>query len=401
MIQEADRNRFTGSLRGKRVVLGVTASISIYRMPDLVRDLRREGADVHVGMSREAVALVSPKIMEWASGNHVVTELTGDIEHITLFSGESNNTVFLVSPCTHNMIGKMANGISDDVPSAFYSFASGNGNKVMIAPAMHEGMLRNQANERNLSFLKSVGVVIAPPEISEDKAKLSGSSQIIDMVCRMFNGSLLEGKKILIIGGHTEEAIDPVRSISNHSTGFTAYWLSRNAYRTGASKITYIGNSSFELPSYVDFSEALSSREIEQSTLKELNGKYDIVLSPAAISDYTVSEKHQSKLQGKEPMKIELIPRSKIIDIVRKHHKGVLVAFNLSDEPDQGKVRSKFASSNPEIVVCNPAANGKSFGEVLNDYTILTKDGEVKSANLSKPEMTLELLRLISKTKGA
>lgn len=396
MIENADRNRFTGMLRGKRVVVAVTASISIYKTPDLIRDLRREGAEVFVGMSREAMELVSPKIYEWASGNHVVTELTGGIEHISLFNGDQADTALAITPCTHNVLGKIANGISDNVPSAFFSYAAGNGNRIAVAPAMHEGMYRNPANRRNMEFLESMGVSIVPPLIAEDKAKLSENDFILDYVIRLFHDHVLSGKKILIMGGHTEEKIDPVRSLTNHGTGFTAYWFARSAFRLGAAAITYIGNCTESLPPYVKFVEAGSSSDIEDAVSEELKGSYDVVLSPAAISDFTVDRSSEVKLPSSSDHRIELKPRGKVIDMVRKLHRGLLIPFNLTASKSTDGIRSKFASSTPDMIISNSFAEKSPFGVTANDYEIILENSVEKIGKASKPEMTVEVLKLAS-----
>lgn len=397
MMENADRNRFANMLRGKNVVLAVTASISLYRVPDLVRDLRREGAEVRVGMSREAAELLSPKLLEWASGNHVVTEMTGKIEHITYFSGPANDTVLAVVPCTHNMIGKIASGISDDVPSAFYSFATGNGNPVVIAPAMHEGMFMNAANSRNLEFLQENGIAIIPPQIAEDKAKLSASNEIVDHVCRAFYGKRLTGKRVLIISGHTEEPIDPVRSVSNHGTGFTGYWLARIAFRLGSSTITYIGNSLEPLPSYVTHICAVTSLDMENAALKELEKDYDIVLSPASISDFTLDRRSNEKLDSGKPASLKLTPRDKIVDSIRKKFNGILVPFSLTNLKDEREIRSKFLGSMPDLIVANSYSNGTPFGSVSNDFSIISKENVRRTVAVSKPELALAVFEEVEK----
>lgn len=391
MIENADRNRFASMLRGKTVVLGITASISIYRVPDLIRDLRREGANVKVGMSREAVELVSPKIMEWASGNPVVTEMTGKIEHIAHFSGPADQTVLAVVPCTHNMMGKMAGGISDDVPSAFYSFATGNENSVVVAPAMHEGMYKNPSNGINASFLEKNGVDIIPPQISEEKAKLSASDEIVDHICRAFYQNRLAGKKVMIISGHTDEPLDPVRSVSNHGTGFTGYWLARVAYRLGASSVTYIGNSTVPLPSYVKHIYSVMSQDMERAVINELENGYDVVLSPASISDFTVDGRSKGKMDSAVSSTLKLVPRGKIVDIIRKKFNGVLVPFSLTSLKDGGEIMSKFRNSAPDIIVANGYSDGTPFGRVLNDFAIITGKRVRRTVGISKPELAVAI----------
>lgn len=396
MLENADRNRFAGMLKGKRVVIGITASISLYRVPDLVRDVRREGAEVIVGMSREASDLVSPEILKWASGNEVVSKLTGSIEHITLFKGQREDVSYAIVPCTHNTMGKIANGISDDVPSAMYSFAVGNGNRVVIAPAMHEGMYRNPANIRNTEFLESAGVDIVPPQISEEKAKLSANDEILDHICRSFHSGFLEGKKVLIVGGHTEEPVDPVRSVSNRGTGFTAYWFARTAFRLGALTVTYVGNCTEDLPSYVNYLDAKSSDEMEKLVISEARKGYDLMLFPAAISDFTIKDGHKEKIDSSSTYQITLKPRSKIIEEVRKVHSGILIPFNLTDGKNIDQIRKKFKKSVPDAIISNTFAKRSPFGETFNDYEVITESSVEKLEDVSKPEMTVQVLKLAS-----
>lgn len=391
MLKNADRNRFAGTLKERNVVLCVTASISLYRVPDLVRDLRREGATVSVGMSREASELLSPKIMEWASGNPVITEITGNIEHITEFGGDPESTVLAVIPATHNIIGKFANGISDDVPSAFFSFAIGNGNRIVIAPAMHEGMFNNPANRRNVEFLKSWGVDIIPPHISEDKAKLSASDEILDHICRAFDGNNLAGKKVAVISGHTDEPIDPVRSVSNHGSGFTGYWISREFFRNGAA-VTYIGNCTENLPSYVNYIHCTTSDDMQKYALEEIGKGCDVVLIPASISDYKVREKRKEKIKSGAEVGLTLEPRGKIIDEIRKTFSGVLIPFSLNGSIDVMKTREKFRNSNPEVIIANSYKAGRPFGTVSNTYSIITESEEKRLEDSSKPELAAAIV---------
>lgn len=394
MIENADRNSYAGMLKGKTVIVALTASISIYRMPDVVRDLRREGASVIVGMSREAASMLSPDVMEWASGNNVVTKLTGDIEHITLFASPED-TSLLIAPCTHNTMGKAANGISDDVPSAFFSFAIGHGNPVVMAPAMHEGMYRNPANLRNVKFLEEAGAIIVPPEMAEEKAKLSLGSDIVDYVCRSFYGNMLSGKRILVIGGHTEEAIDPVRSITNHGTGFSGYWLARMAYRMGA-EVEYMGNFTGTLPSYVKFTGTVSSDDLA-SALKELDmGSFDAVMVPAAISDYRVKNRSREKLSSGGKHTLELEPSEKMLDIISEGFNGQLVPFSLTESLDPEALREKFSKYRTAMVVSNSFSAGSPFGTVENSYTIVSGNRVWMLEDVSKAEMSLNVLRQLS-----
>ncbi len=391
---EADENRYEGMLSGKTVVVAVTASISLYRIPDLVRELRREGARVIVGMSQEASRLISPTIFNWASENPVVTEISGNIEHISLFIGHTRDTSLLICPASYNSIGKISNGISDDIPSLFFSFAMGNGNPIDICPAMHEGMMINPINQENLEKLKGLGVGIIPPRMLEQKAKISENDLAVDYVCRSLGGRPLRGKRILVIGGRGEEKIDPVRSISNSGSGLTFSWFGINAFRLGADRIVMIGNTDFRIPDYADYRKCINIEDFEAEVLKALSKeKFDMVINCASLPDFKVSNRSDTKLPGNRRILLELEPRHKLLETVRRHHSGTLIAFKLDHEMGAEEIRKKLEASSPDAIVYNVIDGISSpFGEVRNHYRIITPRETIDLGSLPKPQMTLKVL---------
>ncbi len=399
---EADPDKFTSSLKGKRVIVAVTASISIYRVPDIIRDLRREGAEVIAGISREASAMISPEIFRWATANQPVTEISGEIEHVSLFEGDAGSTILLVLPASYNFIGKAASGISDDVPSLFFSFALGNGNGIVLSPVMHEGMMINPVNRQNLEKLQSLGVSIVPPRMESGKAKISESAKIIDYVIRAFNGKKLEGKKVLIIGGHGEARIDPVRMITNSGTGFTAQWLLRNSFRLGAGKICFVGNCNYGVPDYVEHHSAYTFEEFRDGTVSLLEKeKFDVVINVASLPDFRVKEKIEEKIDSARPAVLDLIPVEKLNRIIRGKHIGKLVTVKLESRFDAEATLEGVKSYSPDIVVFNPYLNeGAPFGSVSNSYTILKGSETIEIGKMAKPEMTRALLEEIIKLFG-
>lgn len=381
-------------LNGKRVIIGVTASISLYRVPDVVRELRREGAEVIVAMSREAADMLSPRIMEWASDNNVVTEITGHIEHIKLFIGRREDTVYLISPASYNVIGKMANGISDDVPSLLFSFALGHGIRTLISPAMHEDMLTNPVNRRNMEYLQSIGVSIIPPRREDYKAKLAEIATITDNVNRAFFSDYLRGKRILVIGGSGEESIDPVRTITNHSSGRMGLAMAKNAYRMGAS-VVLIGNSSEPVPDYIEFHDAHSFEQFLSVASKEADKKYDAIIVPAALPDFSPKHTSDRKISEQQEMNIELKKNPKLIDELRKKHEGLLVAFRLSHEDDSAE---HFSEPMPDIIVFNAIRKGISpFGDSRTSYSIRYGREKLELSNVGKDQLTFELLKIVSR----
>lgn len=401
-MEVADTARFEDSLAGMTIVVAATASISIYRLPDIVRDLRREGARVIVGMSREAAEFVNPEVMRWASENDVITRITGEIEHISKFIGHSKNTMLLACPASYNFIGKAASGISDDVPSLFFSFAFGNGNPVVIAPVMHQSMMENPVNSENLRKLEGYGATIIPPRLEEQKAKISESDSILDYVSRGFNGSPLRGKRILVIGGRGEEPIDPVRSITNSGTGLTASWFLRNAFRLGSERIVFIGNMDFSIPAYVEYHGASRMDDYEKTTEKLLAGdRYDIVINVASLSDFELEQRFSEKLDSSASLDLHLKPRKKLNEIVRQHHKGPLVVFKLSKDAKAEEIRSAFAGIKPDLIIHNPYSDGtRPFGTVKNAYSVILQDSQEDLGTMTKGQMTMKILKLMADKMG-
>lgn len=397
-MMEKDPIKFENSLAGKTVVVAATASISIYRLPDIIRDLRREGASVIVGMSREATELISPEVLKWASENEVITKITGEIEHISRFIGQPENTLMLACPASYNFIGKAASGISDDVPSLFFSFALGNGNPVVISPVMHEGMMVNPINASNLKKLEDAGVSIIPPRIEEQKAKISENEKILDYVSRAFSGHFLKNMSVLVIGGKGEEKIDPVRNITNSGTGLTASWLLRNSFRLGAKKITFVGNSQYVIPDYVDYHPAKFMEEYEGVVAGILKKeRFDVVINVASLSDFELKEKFREKLDSSAEVALHLSPRKKLNHRIREHHKGFLVVFKLSKETGIQQIRDGFSDVNPDLIIFNPyTEKSVPFGTTRNAYTAIFRESEERLGVLAKPEMTMQIMKIIS-----
>ena len=396
---DIDETRFVGALSGKKVVLAVTASISIYRIPDLIRDLRREGAAVTVGMSREAASMINPNIMKWASEQEVVTEITGYIEHISCFDGDPHDTLLMVCPASYNFIGKASSGISDDVPSLFFSFALGNGNPVLIAPVMHEGMMVNPINQANLQKLEGAGVAIVPPKMHSDKAKISETEKLVDYAARSLNRHILMGRRAMIIGGKGEEKIDPVRTITNSGTGTTAFWLVRSAFRMGAERIVFIGNSQQAFPDYVEYHPASTMDQYEKHTVEGFSGdSFDFVINSASLPDYKLEKSFKEKLDSSGPVELKLVTGKKLNSEIRKHHKGVLVVFKLSREKEPQEIRIGFREVEPDIIVFNPFTDEKlPFGSVSNEYTFITESDAIRAGKLYKPKLAWNLLMEVSK----
>ncbi|BAB60145.1 DNA/pantothenate metabolism flavoprotein [Thermoplasma volcanium GSS1] len=383
-----DKEMYARMLEGRTVIVATTASISIYRIPDLIRDLRREGAEVIVGMSESSEELVGPETMRWASEHDVVTKITGNVEHINLFINDKDKKALLIAPASYDTIGKMASGVTDTIPPLFFSFAFGYGVKTIVAPAMHRSMMENPINKENVEKLRRLGVDIVDPIYDEEKAKLSGNQCIIDHVCRAFYNKY-DGKSILIISGRGEERIDPVRSITNDSTGYTGYWIARVAYRMGFSHITYIGNSIVDLPTYVNYRAAYTVDEFERLSEEEASNNYDYIVVNAALPDFKVIEKSEKKYSSNESHKLTLEPREKLVDKLSNISKGKIVAFRLTE--NIGEDPFKHFSKRIDMAVVNSYKTGP-FGKTENEYRFVSKKFDVDLGRMPKPILAKNLV---------
>ncbi len=389
--------RKDGPFKGIRVVIALSGSVSIYRIPDLIRDIRREGGEVVACMSADAERLLSPEILRWATDNAVLTHITGGMEHITLFEDVNRRTVLLIAPATYNTIGKLASGVADSVPSLLFSNAVGYGIPVVVAPAMHRGMVENPINRDNIRRLRDAGVTVLEPRLENSKAKIPSNATIMDSILRASGTMALNGKKIMIVTGRSEEEIDPVRVLTNRSSGITGYWLARNSFRLGAD-VTIVGNCSMGIPDHIRHVAALSTSEFEEKIIDELHkGNYDAVIVSAALSDFEVTNRSTEKMSSSREVSLKLKPRGKIIDAVRRNYRGFLTVFRLSFGEDVVAVRKRFRESSPDLIVFNSYRPGNSpFGDARNSYMVISENESREIPENSKELITEELLSIIA-----
>ncbi len=380
-------------LKGKVVIVGVSASISIYRTLDTIRDLRRRGADVIVGMTEEAQGMIDPRLFEWASERPVITEITGKVEHVELFLHRGKEVILLICPATYNMIGKMASGIADDVVSLFFSFAIGNHNPIVVCPVMHESMMSSEVNRKNMSFLESIGVTILPPILEEEKAKISRSDKVTDFILRASGNQILGNSRVLIVGGRGEEAIDPVRVITNRSTGLTGLSLARFAFIYGSPRTVLVGNSDYPVPDYVEYYGAHTMDEYSKTVKKLLESeKFDIVINSASLPDFMVDEPSDLKLDSRKNQKIMLKSQPKLNVLIRKMYKEKFVTFKLEGIENPKNWRGILETHMSDYVVYN-SFSGKSrpYGEVMNHYYFIDRNGVHDMGTIPKEEMAMKM----------
>ncbi|MEA2055689.1 MAG: bifunctional phosphopantothenoylcysteine decarboxylase/phosphopantothenate--cysteine ligase CoaBC, partial [Candidatus Thermoplasmatota archaeon] len=237
LMHPADELRGIKSSRlsNKKIVLGITGSIAAVECIKIVRELIRHGAEVIPVMTHAATKIIHPDALWFATGEKPIIQLTGKTEHV-FYCGRVKDPVdlLLISPCTANTISKIAHGIDDTAVTTFATTAIGSGVPILIVPAMHISMYDHKIIQENIEKCKRVGIKFIEPKIIENKAKLAETDEIVDHVLKTMGNNDLSGKKILVIGGATAEAIDDVRVITNKSSGKTALLLAKNAFCRGA-----------------------------------------------------------------------------------------------------------------------------------------------------------------------
>jgi len=386
-------------LAGKKIVLCISGSVAAYKSIELARLLMRHGADVTCVASKAATDLIKPSYFKWATGNEVITKLTGNLEHIKIADYKKSDLI-VVYPCTANTLGKLANGIDDTPISTVLSVGFGSKMPIVIALAMHEAMYENAAVRKNMEFLKGKVEFIGPNMI-EGKAKASEPEEVLDFVLKKFgSSSKLRGKKVLITAGPTIEYIDPVRVITNQSTGKTGVLLASEFVSAGA-KVTLIYGPGKELPPKgVKLVRVETSKEMFDAVRKEMKQKFDIVILAAAVSDYTPERSNKTKIKSiPNKILIRLERSPKIIDIIKKIQKDVfLVGFkaeaNTSREKLINEARKKLKESKADLIVANDIGLRKYKEKSdYNNVIVVDMKKEIQTGWKKK----LEIIRFIRK----
>jgi len=371
-------------LEGKRIVLCITGSVAAYRAIDLARLLMRHGADVHAVMTEStALTLLNPEIMKWATGNEVVTKLTGNLEHIIL-ADYGMSDLIIVYPCTANTIGKMAAGIDDTPVTSILSVALGSKIPIVVAPAMHEAMYENVFVQQNVSKLRE-HVIFIEPNLEGGKAKVADSQHVLNTAISILSDSApLSGKRVLVTAGSTIEYIDPIRVISNLSSGKMGIAIAEEAQRMGATVTLVYGHGTLN-PVSGKIVRVNTGEEMYKAVVSELSSNtYYIAIMAAAVADFTPAKRSDKKIDTKQgKMELSLIPTRKIIDEVKDKSKDTfLVAFkadySVSESVLIENAYRKLKESDADIVVANDLGRkGSEPGSDKNEIFIIDKKKNV------------------------
>jgi len=318
-------------LTGVNVVLGVSGSIAAVKTVELAHELRRQGASVRAVMTDSATGIIHPWALEFATDNDVVTEITGSVEHVELCGRSGWGDVLLLAPATANTVGKVAAAIDDTPVTTCATTALGADVPVVVAPAMHEPMYDHPGVLEAIDRVESWGVEFVDPRIEEEKAKIATEAAIVTATARATGDRPLSGEHVVVTAGATTESVDPVRTLSNRSSGRTGRAVARACYVRGAD-VTLVHDGP-DVP-YAAVEQVESAAEMTEAT-RRVADSADALVSAAAISDYTVEQAPEKIKSGQAELTLTLEPTPKLIDTVRADHPDLsIVGFKVETEGD-------------------------------------------------------------------
>lgn len=394
----------------KCIIVGITGGIAVYKICYLVSSLKKQGYDVHVLMSKEAQEFVTPLTFQTLSNNKVITDMftidyTPDVHHISL---AKKADLFVIAPATANVIAKVANGIADDMLTT--TFLASNCKK-LIVPAMNTQMLMNPVTQDNIQKCKNYGMHIFESNSGYlacgdvGKGRLPEPDEIEDKIKEVFEeDKFLEGKHILVTAGPTSEAIDPVRMITNHSTGKMGYALARAARNMGAHVTLVSGTKQIEDIRDVEMVHVTSAKDMAEAVLSRQE-EMDCMILAAAVADYTPVSVADNKIHKSEgEMSIPLKRTQDILKTLGENKKDgqVLIGFSMETENMVERTKEKLVKKNCDYIVANNLKEkGAGFGTDTNIVTLISKDYEKEFGILSKYDTAVKILKTCLKEKKA
>lgn len=375
-------------LQGKKIVLGVTGGIAVYKAVDLVSRLRKAGCEVRVVMTEHAQQFVTPLTFKEISGNAVATSMWNanqefNVEHIALANWAD---AFLVAPATANILAKMTCGIADDLLSTTLLAAQA---PIVVCPAMNTGMYQNPATQENIAKLQERGVTVMPPAVGHLACGTSGPGrlpepqQIVEFMSAFFAGREgdLRGLRVLVTAAGTREPIDPVRYVGNRSSGKMGYAVAQMAAERGADVLLISGPSALAAPPNVRVVNVETTNEMLEACLAAY-GDVDIVIKAAAVADYRPRDVADQKIKKKTDDALTVV-MDKNPDILKtlgaKKEQQVLVGFAAETQNLLANAREKVVKKNLDMIVANDVtAAGAGFNSDTNIVKFLFANGDVR-----------------------
>lgn len=386
----------------KTVVLGISGGIAAYKMADLASKLTKNGYDVHVIMTENATEFITPLTFETLTGNKCITntfarDFEWDVKHVSL---AKRADVALIAPATANVVAKLANGLADDMLTTTILAMKC---PVLVSPSMNTAMYEHPATQRNLKILCELGYHVIEPDSGVlackdiGKGRLPTPDALYDQIMVQIGYEKdLIGKKILVTAGPTQEALDPVRFISNHSTGKMGYEIAKAASLRGA-EVTLVSGPVSLTPPYGVTVVSVTSAQDMFFAVKEAAPQMDWVIKSAAVADFTPAEQETEKIkkQGKETAQLKLTATTDILKYLGEHkEKGqLLCGFSMETQQMLEHSREKLRCKNADLIVANSLReDGAGFGCDTNIVTLITALKEESLPKMSKEKVAHALL---------
>lgn len=386
------RGAKSGHLKGRRIVLGVSGSIAAVESVRVAHELIRHGAEVIPVMTPSAATLITPLALEFATGRAPVVHLSGRGEHVEWMDGPRRADLLLLAPATANTIAKIALGIDDTALTSFASVALGAGVPIVLAPAMHAVMEKNTAVEKRLRELKEMGVHVVEPRREEEKAKLATPEDLAEACIHRLAKGPWTGKRVLIISGSTAEPVDPIRVLTNRSTGRMGTELATACYRRGARVSLWNAWGSVPLPTFADVRRFETVRDALRLCESEKLSDFDAIFVPAALSDFA-PEPSKAKIHsdnGPATLKLKQLP--KVLKTIRRRApKAVLVAFKAESDPRilLKRAEERRREYGVDVMVANTA---RAFGAASAEAFVVTDRGRPRRLRGAKEVLAERIL---------
>lgn len=387
------------TLKGRKIVLGVTGGIAAYKAAELARELVKEQAQVHIVMTRSAQAFITPLTFQTLSGNPVITELfnligESEIGHIAL---ADRAELLAIAPATANIIGKIAAGIADDMLTTIVMATQA---PVLLAPAMNVHMWENKICQENIQKLRSHGYHFVEPESGElacgyeGKGRLAEIPAIVEEMRFLLSPKDFSGERVLVTAGPTEEPLDPVRFLSNRSSGKMGFALARAARRRGAEVTLISGPASLVVPPRIKHIPVRSAAQMREAVMGHFESA-SILIMAAAVSDYRPRQRAAEKMKKSAPeavVELELNPDI-LAEAGRRKNSRVLVGFAAETEDLLASSREKLKKKNLDLIVANDVTlPGAGFEVDTNIVKIIDRDGKVEDLPLMAKEDLADLI---------
>lgn len=384
----------------KSIIIGVSGGIAAYKTAYLVSALSKTEADVNVIMTENACKFISPLVFETLTGNKCYVDTFDrnfkfDVEHISL---AKKADIFMIVPATANVIAKIANGIADDMLTT--TFLASKCNKI-VSPAMNTAMFENQITQDNIAKLKKYGIGVVEPQNGllacgdTGAGKMPEPDFLFDLIEReIAREKDMLGKKVLVTAGATMESLDPVRFLTNHSSGKMGFAIAKEAMLRGAEVTVVKANTTAEIPNFVKIVEVSSAKDMFDE-VTALSDQQDIIVKAAAVADYTPESYVDSKIKKKDG---DLsIPLKRTMDILKylgenKKEGQFLCGFSMETDNMLENSKAKLSKKNADMIVANNLKDaGSGFKTDTNAVTLITRDGHRSLELKSKAEVAKEI----------